>query len=55
MAVRHLPALALILGVVLHRSWIGRQVYAIGKNTGAARYSGVRVARVKIALFVLTG
>ena len=47
--------LAVILGVVLHRSWIGRQVYAIGKNTGAARYSGVRVARVKIALFVLTG
>ena len=47
--------LGLILGVVLHRSWVGRQVYAIGKNTGAARYSGVRVARVKIALFVLTG
>jgi len=48
-------ALALVLGVVLHRSWIGRQVYAIGKNAGAARYSGVRVARVKIALFMLTG
>lgn len=48
-------ALALVLGVVLHRSWVGRQVYAIGKNTGAARFSGVRVARVKIALFVLTG
>jgi len=47
--------LALILGVVLHRSWAGRQVYAIGKNTGAARFSGVRVARVKVALFVLTG
>jgi rhamnose transport system permease protein len=47
--------LALILGIVLHRSWVGRQVYAIGKNTGAARFSGVRVARVKIALFVLTG
>jgi rhamnose transport system permease protein len=46
---------ALILGVVLHRSWVGRHVYAIGKNTGAARYSGVRVARVKVALFVLTG
>ena len=27
----------------------------IGKNTGAARFSGVRVARVKIGLFVLTG
>ena len=48
-------ALALVLGVVLHRSWVGRQVYAIGKNTGAARFSGVRVARVKVALFVLTG
>ncbi len=48
-------ALALILGVILHRSWVGRQVYAIGKNTGAARFSGVRVARVKIGLFVLTG
>ena len=47
--------LAVILGVVLHRSWVGRQVYAIGKNTGAARFSGVRVARVKIALFMLTG
>ena len=48
-------ALALVLGVVLHRSWVGRQVYAIGKNTGAARFSGVRVARVTVALFVLTG
>ena len=48
-------ALALILGVVLHRTWVGRQIYAIGKNTGAARFSGVRVARVKIGLFVLTG
>jgi len=47
--------LAVILGVVLHRSWAGRHVYAIGKNTGAARFSGVRVARAKIALFMLTG
>ncbi len=35
--------LAVVLGIVLHRTWIGRQVYAIGKNTGAARFSGVRV------------
>jgi rhamnose transport system permease protein len=48
-------ALALLLGVVLHRTWIGRQVYAIGKNTGAARFSGVRVTRVKVSLFVLSG
>ena len=47
--------LAILLGIVLHRTWIGRQVYAIGKNTGAARFSGVRVTRVKISLFALTG
>ena len=29
-------ALALILGIVLHRTWIGRQVYAVGKSAGAA-------------------
>ena len=47
--------LALVLGVVLHRTWVGRQVYAIGKSAGTARFSGVRVARVRIGLFVLTG
>jgi rhamnose transport system permease protein len=48
-------ALALVLGIVLHRTWIGRQIYAVGKNTGAARFSGVRVTRLRIALFMLTG
>jgi rhamnose transport system permease protein len=47
--------LAVLLGIVLHRTWIGRQIYAIGKNAGAARFSGVRVTRVKIGLFVLSG
>jgi rhamnose transport system permease protein len=40
---------------VLHRTWIGRQIFAIGKNREAARYSGIRVARVKTMLFVLSG
>jgi rhamnose transport system permease protein len=48
-------ALALLLGVVLHRTWIGRQIYAIGKNTGAARFSGVRVIRIRVGVFVLSG
>ena len=48
-------ALAFVLAVVLHRTWIGRQIYAIGKNSGAARYSGVRVGRVKVGLFMLSG
>ena len=47
--------LALMLGILLHRTWVGRQIYAIGKNTGAARFSGVRVTRVKVGLFVLSG
>ena len=55
-AVRHLPRRSPpCSAIVLHRTWIGRQIYAIGKNTGAARFSGVRVARVRIGLFVLSG
>jgi rhamnose transport system permease protein len=40
---------------VLHGSWIGRQIYAIGKNKQAARYAGIDVARLKTYLFVLSG
>ncbi len=46
---------AALLGVVLHRTWIGRQIYAIGRNAEAARFSGVRVTRIKVGLFVLSG
>ncbi len=48
-------SLALVLGIVLHRTWIGRQVYAIGKNAEAAGFSGVRVRRIRTSLFVLSG
>jgi rhamnose transport system permease protein len=47
--------LAVVLGVILHRTWIGRQIFAVGKNKDAARYSGVRVQRTKLLLFVLSG
>ncbi|MCF3641752.1 ABC transporter permease [Rhizobium sp. TRM95111] len=47
--------LAVIYGVVLHRTNFGRVVYAIGNNPTAALFSGVRVARVKFILFLLTG
>ena len=48
-------ALAIVLGLVLHATWVGRQVYATGKNAAAARFSGVRVPRLKLSLFVLSG
>lgn len=48
-------ALAVVLGAILHRTWVGRQIYALGQNTGAARFSGVRVARIKLWLFILSG
>jgi rhamnose transport system permease protein len=47
--------LAIVLAIVLHRTWIGRHIYAIGKNTGAARFSGVRVTRIRVGLFVFSG
>jgi rhamnose transport system permease protein len=47
--------LAVLAGVALHRTWLGRQIYAVGKNQGAARYSGVSVMRLKIGLFMLSG
>ncbi|MDX3975883.1 ABC transporter permease [Shinella sp.] len=48
-------ALAIVYGVVLHKTSFGRTVYAIGNNSTAALFSGVRVGRVKFILFLLTG
>ena len=43
--------LIVFFAVLLHASAFGRLVYVVGSNVEAARYSGVRVARVKTALF----
>jgi rhamnose transport system permease protein len=48
-------ACALVFWMVLHRTAFGRAVYAIGNNPTAARFSGIRVARVRFILFLLTG
>jgi rhamnose transport system permease protein len=47
--------LAVIFGIVLHRTVFGRQIYAIGNNPVAAQFSGVRVDRIRRILFILTG
>lgn len=46
---------ALLYYVLLHHTNFGRQVFTIGNNPVAARFSGVRVERVKFILFCLTG
>lgn len=48
-------ALAFAFGTLLHFTGFGRQVYAIGANEEAARFSGIRVRRVKLWLFVMSG
>ena len=48
-------ALAIIVAVVLHGSWVGRQLFAIGNNQEAARFAGIPVARIKLLLFVVSG
>ncbi|MFN7125944.1 MAG: ABC transporter permease [Allorhizobium sp.] len=47
--------MALLFGILLHRTNFGRHVYVIGNNPLAARFSGIPVERVKFILFLLTG
>lgn len=48
-------ALAVLFGLLLHRTAFGRFVYAVGSNEEACRFSGVAVDRIKIILFTLSG
>lgn len=47
--------MAVLFGLLLHKTAFGRYLYAIGNNQDAAVYSGIPVARVKIILFLLSG
>ena len=47
--------LALVFGVVLHATPIGRAVFAVGASEQAARFAGVRPGRVKFWLYVASG
>ena len=47
--------MAIIFGLVLHRTTFGRYLYAIGNNENATIYSGVPVVRIKMILFTLSG
>jgi ribose transport system permease protein len=47
--------IAVVMGVVLHRSIFGRYLFAVGKNEEAARYSGIRTGRVIAAAYIICG
>ncbi len=45
-----------LLGTVyLARLAVGRRIYAVGGNELASRYSGVRVERVKLSVYIISG
>jgi rhamnose transport system permease protein len=47
--------MAVLVGLLLHRTVHGRRIYAIGANRIAARFSGIAVDRYRFALFVFAG
>lgn len=48
-------AVVVVFGVILARTRFGRYVYATGDNAEASRLSGIKVYRVKILAFVISG
>jgi len=47
--------MAVIGGIYLSRLAAGRRIYAVGGNELASRFSGIRVDRVKLSVFVIAG
>ena len=47
--------LALVFGIVLHATPVGRAVFAVGASDQAARFAGVRPGRLKFWLYVASG
>ena len=47
--------LAIVTGVVLHATPLGRSLVAIGLQPEAAEFSGIRVNKIKFGLYVLSG
>jgi rhamnose transport system permease protein len=47
--------MAVIFGLVLHRTTFGRYLYSIGNNENATNYSGVPVAKIKFIIYMVSG
>ncbi|MGA5344810.1 substrate-binding domain-containing protein [Streptomyces griseoincarnatus] len=50
-----MAVMGLLTAFVLGRTYIGRSMYAIGGNEEAARLSGLRVKRQKLAIYAFSG
>ena len=47
--------MALIFGLIMQRTRLGKHIYAVGSNEVSARMAGVNVSGVKITVFAITG
>ncbi|TNY37057.1 ABC transporter permease [Thermomonospora catenispora] len=47
--------LAVVTALVLHATGVGRAMFAIGAQEDAAFHAGIRVKRIKLALFAVSG
>ena len=47
--------LAVVFGLIMHKTVFGRQMFAVGANKKAAAYAGIKVEKVRMIVFTLTG
>jgi rhamnose transport system permease protein len=47
--------LAILFGIILHKSTFGRYMYSIGNNVLASRYSGIDVDRIVVTIYTASG
>jgi ribose/xylose/arabinose/galactoside ABC-type transport system permease subunit len=50
-----IAGLFVVTYLVVHHTWIGRMLFAIGDNERAARFAGVPVKRLKLGLYAASG
>lgn len=47
--------IVLVADFILHKTYFGRYIYAMGSNTEGAHLAGVKVKRMKLYVFMITG
>lgn len=47
--------LAVVFGLVMHKTVFGRHMFAIGENKKAAAYAGIKVQKIRMIVYTLAG